>query len=119
MKKITYNVIAPVVARFCRQPPLGVPHLSHRALPSTGPQYVDKLGQPVTAEEYFYFELWQGALFVTVIPVAGLAIAGVFWHHCRNDSLSTKMAPRQTDHSINSRIVGVSSFCYAAGGTYS
>ena len=55
-----------------------------------GAQFVDKLGRPVTAEDYRRFELWQDTMFVTVVPFAGLAIGGVFWRYRRSRSLSTE-----------------------------
>jgi len=52
-----------------------------------GGKFVDKLGRQVSAEDYRSFEIWQGALFVLVIPFASLAIGNAVWHYRRAGSL--------------------------------
>jgi hypothetical protein len=52
-----------------------------------GGKSVDKLGREVSAEDYRIFEMWQGVLFVLVIPFASLAIGNAVWHYRRTGSL--------------------------------
>jgi hypothetical protein len=52
-----------------------------------GGAFVDKLGHPVTAEDYRGCKLWEVSLFVTVTPFALLAIGGLVWRMWRGGSL--------------------------------
>jgi hypothetical protein len=51
-----------------------------------GGQFFDKRNQPVSAEGYLRFEIWQSALIVACIPFASLAVGNTVCHYRRTGS---------------------------------
>jgi hypothetical protein len=55
-----------------------------------GGQFFDKRNQPVSAEDYLRFEIWQGALIVVAIPFISLAVGNTVCQYRRTGSLRSR-----------------------------